>query len=548
MTQLTKLDRGLEAKVSALISKSKESSVSNSDMMELLAIYEELEARQLFSGIAKWYQPNTPYSIDCLPKHKAFFDATRIYREVLLLGGNRSGKTSGGAYLCAVLATGLYPDWWEGIRFEGPVEIWACGKTGQSTRDTVQHALMGNVGNFGTGLLPQSTLGKTVRLPGTPNALDTVEVLHTSGKWSTIGFKSYKQEAPSFYGTKKHLVWLDEPCPEDIYNECLIRTAVLGDNADGTKVQGRLVHTITPKEGLTRLLADFLANCDLLAGTERVHNIDKAVAMMRMEEQGAGIRLSEEPKVKVQSHRAAIAIGWDDIPWMSEQAKKEILDSTPPHLRDTVSQGIPSIGDGAIYPVPLADLLLKPSEVFQIPPHYKKVYGMDVGWNRTAAVFGAQDPDSGVLYIYAEHYAEHQIPEVHAARIKGIAGDWMVGAIDPASKVKSQVDGKDLLTIYRRQGLRLTEADNSVESGIMKVTSLMLQGKLKLFPHTTSHLQNEYLIYRRDDGRVVKQDDHAMDALRYLVSRLEYAKPSPSASGIPGFNGPLVVNSRKYFG
>lgn len=437
-----------------------------------------------------------------------------------------SGKTQSGAYLCAVVATGLYPDWWDGIRFDGPVNIWAVGKTGQTTRDTVQEALLGPVGAEGTGLIPKHCIGKKVRLPGTPNAYDTVEVLHEpTGKWSTIGFKSYKQDTPSFYGTAKHLVWLDEPCPEDIYNECLIRTAT---------TNGRVVHTITPKEGLTRLLADFLANCDLLAGTERIEGIDKAMAMMAVEsnQSQGGIKIAYDGGYvpAASHHRAAVAIGWDDIPWMSEQTKKEILESTPPHLRDTVSKGIPTIGDGAVYTIPLSDILLKKEEIFPIPAHYKKLYGMDVGWNRTAAVFGALDPDTGILYIYAEHYVEHQLPEVHASRIKQIAKDWMPGMIDPASNAVSGTDGKKLLDIYRREGLRLRTADNSVESGIMKVASMLAQGKLKFFPNATAHLQNEYLLYRRDNGKVVKEDDHAMDALRYLVTSLQFAVPSPSQS------------------
>jgi phage terminase large subunit-like protein len=539
---------GLESRVAALINRTKgHGGASNSDLHELLEMIQELDRREEFSGIAKWFPVTGPYSIYNLPKHKAYIDATRDYREILLLGGNRSGKTSVGAYICAVLATGLYPEWWEGVRFEGPVEIWACGKTGQSTRDTVQEALMGKIGAEGTGMLPLSCIGRKTRALGTNDLLDTVEVYHTSGKKSIIGFKTYKQEAPSFYGSKKHLVWLDEPCPEDIYNECLIRTSVLPGG-----YEGRLIHTITPKEGLTRLLADFLASCDLLAGTERIDGIDSARAMMALEEgmdhkEAVKIMYGEEAKgAPTKRHRACVAIGWDDIPWMSDQAKKEILESTPPHLRETVSQGIPSVGDGAVYPLPLHDLLLKPSEVFPIPAHYEKMYGMDVGWDRTAAVFGARDPDSGVLYIYGEHYVPHQPPEVHAARIKAVAGDWMVGCIDPASKQPLK-DGTQLIQEYRRLGLRLREADNAVEAGIMKTTSLMTQGKLKLFPHTTPNLQAEYLTYRREGHKIVKDHDHALDALRYMVMGLRFAKVQPLGHGVAGIKGPLIQVSRRYF-
>jgi phage terminase large subunit-like protein len=537
----------LEARVSQLVDKSKEG-VSASDLQEMIEILEELDKREEYSGIAKWFRKDGPYSLAALPKHAAVIAATKDYREVLLLGGNRSGKTSLGAYISGVLSTGRYPDDWDGIYFDGPVEIWAAGKTGQSTRDTVQEALMGRIGEWGTGTLPKECILRTTKAMGTPDLLDTVEVQHVSGKKSIIGFKSYKQEAPSFYGSKKHFVWLDEPCPEDIYNECLIRTSVLPGGAEG-----RLLHTITPKDGLTRLLSNFLANCDLLAGTEQIEGLDKARALQAMEE---GASADEAVKIiygenvptpgkEVKKHRAAVAISWDDIPWMSDSAKKEILESTPIHLRDTVSKGIPLVGDGAVYPLPLGDLLV---DDFPIPAHYEKLYGMDASWNCTAAVFGARDPDTGVVYIYGEHYVKNQPPEVHAARIKAIAGDWMNGVIDPASKkLKGAADGKEVFSMYRRLGLRIREANNQVEAGIMKVTSLMLQGKLKFFRRATPSTQNEYIIYRRDDGKIVKEDDHAMDALRYLIASLQFAKPTPvSIANATGIKGPLVQRPRRY--
>jgi len=537
---------GIEAKVASLISKSKETSVSHSDLMELVELIEELEKREEFSGFMKRFQPGTPYSVEHLPKHKACMDGTAKYREMLLLGANRSGKTELGAVICAILATGQYPEWYDGVMFDGPVDIWAVGKTGQTTRDTVQRALMGPPGAEGTGMIPKDCIGKKTALQGTPGAYDTVQVLHKSGKWSTISFKSYKQEVHSFFGTKRHFVWLDEPAPELIYNECLLRTAKIDNNPINGREGGRLLHTITPKEGLTRLLADYLANCDLLAGTERVEGIEKAVALMEMED---GVEpLSKTEKFEKQArgkHRGCVGISWDDIPWLDETTKLELLESTPPQLREVVSRGIPALGDGAVYPLPLKDILLRPNETFQIPAYYKKVYGMDVGWNRTAAVFGAIDPDSGILYIYDVHYVEHQPPEVHAARIKQIAGNWMVGAIDPASKLSS-VDGDTALRKYRQLGLRLIEADNAVETGIATVTSMMVQGRLKFFPHTTGKLQNEYILYRREEGKIVKKDDHAMDALRYLVMSMKHAQSTPAGStGIPGL-GQTTKSGRRY--
>lgn len=448
------------------------------------------------------------------------------------LVSKNSGKTQAGAYICTVLATGLYPEWWTGLRYDGPVNIWAVGKTAQTTRDTVQRAFLGDVGSWGTGVIPKHLIVKTTALSGTANAVDVITVQHTSGLLSTIGLKSYKQEVSSFYGTARHFTWLDEPAPELIYNESLLRTAVLDKNPLAGPKGGRQIHTITPKEGLTRLLADFLADCELLAGTEKLKGLDTAIALMQQEDAQKGD--DEAPKIITPGthRRAAIAIGWDDVPWLDEKTKSDILASTPPHLRDTVSRGVPSIGFGAVYPIPLDDVVLDAHEVKPIPAHWRRLYGMDVGNLVTAAVFLAHDPDNDIVYVVGEHYVKNQPKEVHAAAIQAVAGDWMPGMIDPASRIPSQTDQANLLREYRRLGLKIWPGKNSQHEGIQRVWSRLATGKLKFYPHT-QNLQNEYILYHYDDNlsnpKPVKQNDHALDALRYAVMGLEHGVCAPIA-------------------
>lgn len=248
-------------------------SLSNYDLLKLLELVEEAERREDVSGFHKYFKG--PYAIENLPKHEAFFEATKNYRETLLLGGNRTGKTRSGAMVVSVTATGQYPDWWPGVRFNHHVSNWAAGKTGQTTRDTVQDALLGPPGHWGTGAIPKDCIVDTTARQGIANAVDTIMVRHESGQVSTIGLKSYDQKAASFYGTAKHVVWLDEPCPDVVYNECLIRTMT---------TNGIIVHTITPKEGLTRLLAEILSSADLLAGAERIKGLEAMIKMQELED------------------------------------------------------------------------------------------------------------------------------------------------------------------------------------------------------------------------------------------------------------------------
>lgn len=234
-------------------------------------------------------------------------------------------------------------------------------------------------------------------------------------------------------------------------------------------------------------------------------------------------------------HRAAISIGWDSIPWLDQKTKDEILASTPPHLRETVSRGVPSIGSGAVYPIPLDQVLVKPEEMVPIPAFWRRIYGMDVGHKVTAAVFCAHDPDNDIVYVTGEHYVEHQPKEVHAAAIRRVAFDWMPGVIDPAANQTAQTDAAKLITEYRRLGLKLWNADNSKHSGIHEVFSRLSQGKLKFWPNTPN-LQNEYILYRYDGNvhnpQPVKAHDHALDALRYAIMGLKYAKPQQVVSNM----------------
>lgn len=227
-------------------------------------------------------------------------------------------------------------------------------------------------------------------------------------------------------------------------------------------------------------------------------------------------------------HRAAISIGWDDVPWLDQKTKDEILASTPPHLRETVSRGVPSIGFGAVYPVPLEQVLVKPEEMIQIPHWWRRLYGMDVGHKVTAAVFIAHDPDNDIIYVVGEHYGEQQPKEVNGMAIKRVAGDWMPGVIDPGANQTAQTDGQNLMQEYRRMGLKLYNAENSMTSGLQEVWSRLAGGKLKFWPNTPK-LQNEYILYHYDQNvanpKPVKQHDHALDALRYAVMGLKYAKP-----------------------
>lgn len=219
-----------------------------------------------------------------------------------------------------------------------------------------------------------------------------------------------------------------------------------------------------------------------------------------------------------------VQAGWKDAPHLTADACNELMEAIPAHQREARMNGTPSLGDGKIYHVPEEDFRIRP---IRIPPHWKQAYGFDVGLRKTAAVFGALDEDADILYIHSLHYAAEQFPAIHAEAIKS-RGAWLQGVIDPAAQGRNAIDGQRLIEVYEGLGLHLNPADNAVSAGIYAITQRLVSGRLKVF-ETLSEWFAEYRLYRRKDGKIVKEKDHAMDATRYLeMSGLDVATTMPA--------------------
>lgn len=446
-----------------------------------IALTEDLARRHKAKRIDQYYPDTGPLRRELYSVHTRFFAAGYEYRERAIIAGNRIGKSELGAYEMACHLTGQYPPWWEGARFINPVRAWAAGDTTQTVRDIGQFKLLGPPGEHGTGMIPGSLIvGKPKSKAGSvPDAIEVVQVRHISGGISTLVFKSYDQGRRSFQGTHQDIIWLDEECPEDVYTECLLRTM---DTMEGNGA-GRVTLTFTPLMGLTPIVLSFLPGGKVPDGQESIG--DKYLIMA----------------------------GWDDAPHLAPAEKTALLKACPAHQRLARSKGVPQLGSGAIYPILEEDITVRD---FEMPIHWPRAYAMDVGWNNTAAIWGAWDRDTDTLYIYAAYKRGQVEPAVHSAAIKA-KGDWIPGVVDPASRGRSQKDGTQLMQEYTDAGLELSPALNAVEAGIHKVYTGLSEGRIKVFA-SLSILFDEYRIYRRDEkGKIVKTFDHLMDCLRYLV-------------------------------
>jgi hypothetical protein len=216
-------------------------------------------------------------------------------------------------------------------------------------------------------------------------------------------------------------------------------------------------------------------------------------------------------------------ISWAEAAHLDEKTKADLMATLPEYQRDSRSKGIPVLGSGLIYPMAEDDYLVSD---FAIPSHYKRAWALDTGWNCTAAVWGALDPDSNVCYLYSCYKRGNAEPETHAAAIKA-RGKWIPGVGDAADI--SKIDGKKMISIYRDiHGLDIVLPIKAVEAGIYKVWCALTSGGLKVFRSLTPFL-DEIRFYSRDaNGQVVKKNDHIMDCVRYLfMSGLDRAKTPP---------------------
>ena len=208
------------------------------------ALLEQLNAektRRLTESKLNYYQP--------YPKQLVFITTGAHCRERLLMAANQSGKTLASAIEVACHATGKYPPWWVGRRFNKPTTGWVCGVSNASIRDTIQQLLLGKAGEHGSGTIPKECLIGTSTARGIADLIDTIRVGHVSGGVSTITLKSYAAGRERFQGVTLDYVALDEEPPYDIYSECLTRT-------NATK--GLVWLTFTPLLGVSEVVRRFL--------------------------------------------------------------------------------------------------------------------------------------------------------------------------------------------------------------------------------------------------------------------------------------------------
>ena len=414
-------------------------------------------------------------------KKQVEFHAT-LTRERLFMAGNQLGKTLAGAAETAIHLTGQYPAWWTGHRFAKPITALAGSESYELTRDGIQRLLVGppaSEDEWGTGYIPKSAIVDTTRRAGVSNALDSITVKHVSGGTSTLLFKAYEQGRGKWQANTVDYVWFDEEPPEDVYFEGITRT-----NA----TSGLITVTFTPLRGMSSVVARYL--------------------------------LEESPD------RAVIRMTIEDADHYTPERRAQIIASYPPHEREARTKGVPSLGSGRIFPVEESEITAKP---FPIPKHWPQITGIDFGWDHPfAACRLAWDRDTDTIYVIAEYRQREASPIIHSAALRPW-GDWIPVAWPHDGLQHDKGSGDQLAAQYRAQGLNLTperatfdDGTNGVEAGVSDMLQRMQTGRWKVFSTCASWIE-EFRLYHRDDGKIVKERDDLISASRYALMMKRFA-------------------------
>lgn len=407
-----------------------------------------------------------------------------------------SGKTFGGAYEAVMHWTGDYPEWWDGKVQDNPKHWWIVSESAGTFKSSLQVTLIGPnlTEDLGTGLIPKDKIVSVSNWPSVSGTVGEIKIRHKKGHIVTVEVKSFDQERSKLQGANIDGVLFDEEPPIEVYTECVFRL-----RGNSKKELGMAMLLFTPLKGLSPVVLKYLKNG-------------------RYPENG---QHPDDPDMYV------VRVDMEDVPHLSKQDKEMYLKQSTEADRCARLHGLPAIGAGRIYPIDESQLRVN---YLKIAPHWPRAYGMDFGWHKTAVVWGTKDPETGVLYLYGEYYKGNQAPYVHAHAIKQ-RGAWIPGLADPRGDKGSERDGSKLIDEYMDLGLNLqidrnrkSLADNSVNAGIARCLNLMESGLLKV-TYNLENWFNEFRIYRydmKDINKVAKnQDDHLMDAMKYLISNFD---------------------------
>ena len=409
-------------------------------------------------------------------KQLAFHQCAKKNRWVF--GGNRSGKTECGAVECVWTARGIHPYLPNIPNSSG----WVVSLSRQVQRDVAQAKIL--------HYLDKSWIEQIIMVTGSKDSaeygvIDYILIKNVFGGLSKIGFKNCEAGREKFAGTGLDYVWFDEEPPYDIYMECLMRVL---------DRQGKIFGTMTPLKGLSWVYEEIFLN---------THE-NQEVWCVFME--------------------------WSDNPFLPAAEVEHMTKSLSEDSLESRRYGRFKSGTGLVYSE--FDESVHVIEPFDIPLLWQDKLSIDPGLtNPLSCHWYAVDFD-GVVYVVDEHYESKKDIDYHSEKIKQISAklNWHVNSsghiealIDSAATQRTLACSKSVAELFYEKGIAVnTKVNKDLFSGINRVKSyLKINGgkpKLYIFKNCVQLIREIKQYWWGKNDTPKKQNDHAMDDLRYYIA------------------------------
>lgn len=220
----------------------------------------------------------------------------------------------------------------------------------------------------------------------------------------------------------------------------------------------------------------------------------------------------------------------DDALHYTQEQRQAIIDSYPAHEREARVKGIPSLGSGRVFPFEEDMIRCEP---FPIPSHFVQINGVDFGFDHPfAACNCAWDRDDDVWYVCRTYRDKGGSAPIHAAAMRPW-GSWVPTAWPHDGLQHDKGSGAQLAAQYAEQGVNMLAehatheaGGNGVEAGISEMSERMQTGRWKVFAGNEEWF-DEFRLYHREDGKIIKLRDDLLSASRYALMMRRFAVSPP---------------------
>ena len=218
-----------------------------------------------------------------------------------------------------------------------------------------------------------------------------------------------------------------------------------------------------------------------------------------------------------------------DNPYLAQDGEYErMLLSLPPIQRKQLLEGNWEVNEGAAFVE--FDPSVHVVTPFELPLHWERVKGIDYGYaSESCCLWAAVDPQDKTLIIYRELYQKGLTGEALGTQITTREQDEyrsVPGVLDTSAWARTGYTGPTIGEALIKAGHKLRRADKNRIAGKVQIHEHLKQAttesrpRLQIFntcPNLIKELQNIPLSKTNPEDVDTHAQDHAYDALRYLI-------------------------------